>query len=54
MVLVSYKLNNYISILQTKLRDREWHEARRVGLQTMPLDEHIQGGVIALFPGGGL
>src|SRR5216683_7982606 len=44
MVLVSYKLNNDISILQTKLRDREGHEARRVGLETMPLDQHIEGG----------
>src|SRR5229473_3654790 len=44
MVLVSYRLDNYISILQTKLSDREGHEARRIGLEAMPLDEHIEGG----------
>jgi len=32
MVLVSYKLNNNIGILQTELSHREGHEARRVGL----------------------
>src|SRR5262245_14116134 len=44
MVLVSDKLSNAIGILQTKLRYRERHEARRVGLEPMPLDEHIEGG----------
>src|SRR6266403_3570676 len=44
MVLVSYKLANYVSILQTKFSDREGHKARRVGLETMPLDQHIKGG----------
>src|SRR5712664_4000766 len=44
MVLVSYRLDNYVSILQTKFSDREGHEARRVGLETMPLDQHIEGG----------
>src|SRR5712692_8310320 len=44
MVLVSYRLDNYISILQTKLSDREGHEARRIGLEAVPLDEHIEGG----------
>src|SRR6266436_2755183 len=44
MVLVFYILDNYISILQTKFSDREGHEARRVGLETMPLDQHIEGG----------
>ena len=44
MVLVYYKLNNNIGLLQTKLRYREGHEARRVGLEAMPLDEHIEGG----------
>src|SRR6266852_8470536 len=44
MVLVSYILDNYISILQTKFSNRERHEARRVGLEAMPLDEHIEGG----------
>src|SRR5262245_39722633 len=43
MVLVSAKPNNYISILQTKLSDRERHETRRVGLEAMPLDEDIEG-----------
>src|SRR5712691_11499960 len=44
MVLVSYILTNYISILQTKFSNREGHEARRVGLETIPLDQHIEGG----------
>src|SRR5215470_8972001 len=43
-MLVSYKLYNYISILQTKFSDREGHEARRVGLEAVPLDQHIEGG----------
>src|SRR5438034_7377117 len=42
MVLVSYRLDNYVSILQTKLSDREGHEARRMGLEAMPLDQHIK------------
>src|SRR5215475_12109269 len=44
MVLVYDKPGNTIGILQTKLRDREGHEARRVGLETVPLDQHIEGG----------
>src|ERR671924_207661 len=44
MVLVCDKPSNYISILQTKISYREGHEARRVGLETMPLDQHIEGG----------
>ena len=44
MVLVSYILDNYVSILQTKFSDREGYEARRVGLEAMPLDEYIEGG----------
>ena len=44
MVLVTYKPSNDIGLLQTKLRHREGHEARRVGLQTMPLDQDIEGG----------
>src|SRR6266436_1630159 len=43
MVLVSYILNNSISILQTKFSDREGHEARRVGPEALPLDQHIEG-----------
>src|SRR3989442_8623743 len=43
MVLVSYIPYNYISILQTKFSDREGHEARRVGLEAMPVDQHIEG-----------
>jgi hypothetical protein len=42
MVLVSCKPNNIIGILQTKLSDREGHEARRMGLEAMPLDQHIK------------
>ena len=44
MVLVSYILDNYFSILQTQFSDREGYEARRVGLEAMPLDEDIEGG----------
>src|SRR2546421_1653849 len=44
MVLVSYILDNYVSFLQTKFSDREGHEARRVGLEAVPLDQHIEGG----------
>src|SRR6201997_1461613 len=44
MVLVSYILDNHGSILQTKLSYREGHEARRVGLEAVPLDQHIEGG----------
>src|SRR4029434_4577524 len=44
MVLVSYILENSTSILQTKLRHRERHEARRPGLDPMPLDQHIESG----------
>src|SRR6267378_3363486 len=44
MALVSYKLDNYVSILQTKLSHRERHKARRIGLEAMPLDQHIEGG----------
>src|SRR2546430_8471256 len=44
MVLVFYRLDNYVSFLQTKLRHREGYETRRVGLETVPLDQHIEGG----------
>ena len=44
MVLVSYKLNNNVGILQTKLSHREGHEARRIRLEAMPLDQDIEGG----------
>src|SRR6266446_942121 len=44
MVLVAYILCSYFSILQTKFSDREGHEARRVGVEAMPLDQHIEGG----------
>jgi hypothetical protein len=43
-VLVSYILKSPISFLQTKFSNREGHEARRGGLETMPLDQHIEGG----------
>ncbi len=42
MVLVVYKPNSDIGILQTKLSHREGHEARRMGLEAMPLDQHIK------------
>src|SRR6266851_8689295 len=44
MVLVSYKLDNHVSILQTKFSYGEGHEARRIGLETMPLDQYVEGG----------
>ena len=44
MVLVSDKPSNNIGILQTNLRHREGHEARRGGLEPMPLDQHIESG----------
>ena len=44
MVLVSYIPYSYIRHLQTKLGHREGHEARRIGLEAMPLDQHIEGG----------
>ena len=44
MVLVDCILDNYISISQTKFSNRERYEARCVGLETMPLDQHIEGG----------
>ena len=44
MVLVFYILENSTSILQTKFRNRERHEARRIGLEPMPLDQHIESG----------
>ena len=43
MVLVSDILDNNFSVLQTKFSYREGHEARRVGLEAMPLDQHIEG-----------
>ena len=42
MVLVAYILDDYSSILQTQFSNREGHEARRIGLETMPLDQHIE------------
>ena len=44
MVLVSDTPSNDISLLQTKLSNREGHEARRGGLEAMPLDQDIKGG----------
>src|SRR4029450_1195372 len=44
MVLVSDKPSNDIGLLQSKFSDREGHEARRIGLEAMPLDQHIEGG----------
>ena len=43
MVLVSYIPDNQVSILQTKFSDREGHEARRIGLEAVPLDQHVKG-----------
>src|SRR6266851_141327 len=44
MVLVSYISYSYISILQTKFSNREGYKASRGGLETMPLDQDIEGG----------
>src|SRR5258706_8650120 len=44
MVLVSCGLDNYIGILQTKFSYREGHEARRIRLEAMPLNQHVEGG----------
>ena len=44
MVLVSDKPSNNIGILQTKFSHREGHEAGRIGVEAMPLDQHIKGG----------
>src|SRR5262245_50151118 len=43
MVLVTYEPNTHPSSLQTKFRNREGHEARRIRLEAMPLDQHIEG-----------
>src|SRR5215471_16207553 len=43
MVLVFYILEHYFSTLQTKSSYREGHEARRVGLEAVPPDQHIEG-----------
>src|SRR5262247_764243 len=43
MVLVADKPRSNTGILQTKRSHREGHEARRGGLETMPLDQHIEG-----------
>src|SRR6266849_5718810 len=39
----SLLITNGVSLLQTKLSDREGYEARRIGLEAMPLDQHIEG-----------
>src|SRR5262245_13359709 len=44
MVLVYDKPSSAIDMLQTKLRYREGHNARRVGKEAMPPDQHIEGG----------
>src|SRR5262249_16375893 len=44
MVVVSYRLDDYISSLQTKFRNREGHEAGRISLEPLPLNQHIEGG----------
>src|SRR4029450_11250146 len=34
---------NGVSLSQTKISHREGHEARRIGLEALPLDEHVEG-----------
>src|SRR5262249_28041365 len=43
MVLVSYIPDNHLSILQTKIGNREGYEARCGVLEAMPRDQHIEG-----------
>jgi hypothetical protein len=43
MVLVSAKPYNDIGILQTERSNRERHEARGVGHEAIPLEQHIIG-----------
>src|SRR5262252_6722031 len=43
MVLVSDKPRDHTDTLQTKFGHRERHEASRVRLETVPLDQHIEG-----------
>ena len=43
MVLVSDKPSNDTGMLQTKISHREGHEARRIGLEAVPLDQHVKG-----------
>src|SRR5438445_11457929 len=43
MVLVYEKPRSVSGILQTKLRYREGHGARRSGLETIPLDQYVEG-----------
>ena len=50
MVLVSYIPDGYISILQTKFSYREGHEARRVGLEAMPLGQDGPAGAFEQKP----
>ena len=42
-VLLDDIVTDGVSRLQTQLRHREGHEARRSGLEAIPLDEHIDG-----------
>src|SRR5712691_9762795 len=42
MVLVSYIPYNHTSLLQTKFSYRKGYEARCMGLEAMPLDQHIE------------
>jgi hypothetical protein len=44
-------ITNGVSRLQTELRHREGHEASRIGLEAIPLDEHIEGGHREREPG---
>jgi len=43
MVLVSEKPCHNIGLLQTELSNRERHEARGIGHEAIPLDQHIIG-----------
>ena len=43
MALGPYILYSHVGLLQTKFSNREGHEARRMRLEPMPLNQHIEG-----------
>ena len=43
MALGPYILYSHVGLLQTKFSNREGHEARRIGLEAMSLNQHIEG-----------
>ena len=43
MIAAAYVLTTGVSLLQTQLSHREGYAAKRMGLESMPLDQHIEG-----------